>query len=95
MPFMLVRHRVADYSTWKPEFDEHGITRKSYGSMSEQLFRNADDQNECIMLFEWDNLEHARRFMESDDLRAAMQRGGVIDQDVQYLQETREEQAAR
>src|SRR5215208_5266109 len=32
MPYLLVRHRVENYETWKPVFDEHGATRGENGS---------------------------------------------------------------
>src|SRR5215207_1926254 len=74
MPYMLVRHKVEDYERWKPGFEEHGATRKESGSKGVRLFRNADDPNETVILLEWDDLENARQFAQSDDLREAMQR---------------------
>ena len=32
MPYVLVRHTVADYAAWKPIYDEHTNTRKANGS---------------------------------------------------------------
>ena len=77
MPYMLVRHKVEDYSKWKPMFDQHGATRKANGSKSAHVFRSADDPNDIVILFEWDNLENARRFTQSQDLREVMQQAGV------------------
>ena len=86
MPDVLVRHKVEDYATWKPIFDEHGATRKAGGSKGGHLFRSADDPNELVILFEWDDLEKARQFVQSEDLREAMQRAGVADQpDIYFL----------
>jgi heme-degrading monooxygenase HmoA len=88
MPYMLIRHKVADYVKWKPVFDEHGRTRKASGSRGGYLFRNADDPNETVILLEWDDLAKARQFVESEDLRQAMQRAGVADRpDVYFLDE--------
>lgn len=80
MAYVLVRAKVADYEKWKPIFDAHSGTRKAKGSKGGQLFRNADDENETIILFEWSDLEKARQFVQSPDLREAMQRSGVVDQ---------------
>ena len=85
MPYILIQHRVEDYAKWKPVFDEHGATRKAKGSKGGHLFRNADDPNELVILFEWDNMEKARQFVQSADLRQAMQRSGVSDQPDVYL----------
>jgi heme-degrading monooxygenase HmoA len=87
MPYILVRHKVADYPKWKPAFDEHSATRQANGSRGGQLFRNANDPNELVILFEWDDLERARQFAQSEDLRQAMQRAGVADQpDIYFLE---------
>ena len=88
MPYLLVRHKVADYAKWKPFFDQHGATRKANGSQGGRLLRNANDPNELVVLFEWDDLEKARQFAQSNDLREIMQRAGVVDQpDIYFLEE--------
>jgi quinol monooxygenase YgiN len=87
MPYLLVRHQVEDYARWKPLFDQHGLTRQRNGCRGGQLFRNSNNPNELLILFEWDNLERARQFAQSPDLRETMQRAGVIDQpDVYFLE---------
>jgi hypothetical protein len=86
MPYVLVRHKVEDYARWRPTYDEHATTRKGYGSKGSRVFRNAQDPNEIVALFEWDDLNNARRFLQSEDLREAMQQAGVVDQpDVYFL----------
>ena len=88
MPYLLIRHKVADYSKWKPIYDQHATTRKVSGGQGAQLFRNATDPNELVILFEWDDLERARQFAQSEDLRQAMQQAGVADQpDIYFLEE--------
>ncbi len=88
MPYLLVRHKVKDYAKWKAIFDEHGATRKAGGSKGGRLFRNAENANETVIIFEWDSLEKARRFAQSEDLKKTMQRAGVIDKpDVYFLEE--------
>ena len=88
MQYALVRHKVADYPKWKPVFDEHDSTRKANGFKGHQLFCNADDPNELIILLEVDDLEKARQLVQSADLREAMQRSGVADQpDIYFLDE--------
>ena len=88
MPYVLIRTKVQDYAQWKPVFDADGLTRQANGSRGGQLFRTASDPNELVMLFEWDDLEKARQFAQSEDLRQAMQRSGVVDQpDVYFLKD--------
>ncbi len=88
MPYILVRHKVEDYAKWKPIFDEDGVNRKAGGSKGAQLFRNADNPNELIILMEWDDLGKAKQFTQSPALREAMERAGVADQpDMYFLDE--------
>lgn len=88
MPYALVRHKVEDYARWKPVFDDDAENREANGSMGGYLFRNADDPNELVILFEWDELENVRRFGRSEELREKMQEAGVADQpDFYFLEE--------
>lgn len=88
MAYLFVRHKVEDYATWKPVFDQHGATREANGSKGGRLFRNASDPNELIILFEWDDINRARQFAQSPGLRETMQRAGVVDQpDIYFLEE--------
>jgi heme-degrading monooxygenase HmoA len=79
MPYLLVRQKVTDYEQWKLAFDAHSVTRQANGSRGGQLFRNASDPNEVIMLFEWDVLENARQFAQSEEWHELMRRAGVVD----------------
>jgi heme-degrading monooxygenase HmoA len=86
MAYILVRHKVRDFAAWKPIFDGHGLTRKAAGSRGGFLFRRADNPQEVIVLFEWDSVQNARKFAESQDLKGTMERAGVIDRpDIYFL----------
>ena len=88
MVYILVRHKVQDFEKWKLAFDRHGSTREASGSKGGFLFRNAQDPSEVIVLLEWEELEQARQFAQSQDLRQAMEQAGVVDQpDVFFLEE--------
>ena len=78
MTYLLVRHNVKDYATWKPVFDAHHAKIKSSGGTGGQVFRNADNPNEVLVLTEWDDLKNARQFTQSEDLRTTMEKAGVI-----------------
>jgi hypothetical protein len=44
-----------------------------------------------VIVLEWNNLEEARRFAQSEALREAMQRHGVVGQpDIYFLEEAEE-----
>lgn len=80
MPALLIRHRVASYPAWKAAFDEHESTRRANGSRERRLFQDATDPHQLFLLLEWDDLERARLFIDSDDFRVAMARAGVTDE---------------
>ena len=77
MPYLLIHHTVEDYDRWKPVFDDHESLRQAAGSKGGYLFRSADNPNEVVMIMEMEDLDRARQFTESDDLRQAMQKAGV------------------
>ena len=88
MPYALVRLTVEDYAKWKPVFDEVGSLRQSSGSKGGYVFRDADNADEVVILLEWDALDRARQFYQSDELRQAMQRAGVSGRpDIAFLEE--------
>lgn len=84
----LVRHQVADYDAWKEVFDGHADNRKSHGCNGGILFRNADNPNEVIAIWDFESVDHAREFTQDPSLREAMGRGGIIDRpDLYFLNE--------
>lgn len=89
MPFVLITlHKVEDYAKWKTEFDSDIDMRKEAGEKSYQIFHTDDDPNNLAILFEWDSLDNARKFMESNELREKMQKGGVIGEpEIRFLEE--------
>jgi heme-degrading monooxygenase HmoA len=76
MAYILVQHSVEDYEKWKAVFDEREA-RQAAGSKGGTIFRSAEDPNRITVLLEWDNLDNARAFAGSDELREDMQRAGV------------------
>jgi len=77
MTIVLVRHEVADYHAWKAVFDAALDLRHQHGEHSCRIFHHAGNVNDVILLCEWDNLEQARAFMTSDELKAQMSKAGV------------------
>jgi heme-degrading monooxygenase HmoA len=89
MPYVVVRIKVKDYAKWRPNFDKGAEMREANGRMSERVFRNVNNPNEVVLLFEWDDLEKVRRFSESDELKQRMREAGVEGQpDFIFLEET-------
>ena len=78
MTHILIRHKVADFSKWKPLYDAHLTERKKAGLREKTLLRSIDNQNDVVLLFEAEDLKRAQAFTESSDLREAMQKAGVV-----------------
>jgi len=78
MPYVLVLFQVEDYPRWKSAFDDSADTRKAGGVKSCQLFHIESETNNFVILFEWDTMENARKFMHSPELKEKMQKTGVI-----------------
>jgi hypothetical protein len=86
MTTILVRHKVRDFAKWKSTYDTLDSFHKSNKVKSAQIFRNADNPNEVVVLTEMENVDDARRFARSEGLMNAMQNAGVADQpDVYFL----------
>jgi hypothetical protein len=88
MNYVLIRHKIADFAKWKPVYDAHASARANAGLKEEHLLRNIDNSNEVILVFSADDLDKAKAFGSSADLRDAMQKAGVIDKpDVLFLRD--------
>lgn len=84
--FMLIRHKVRDFKAWKTGFDAHLSARTAAGLTEKYLLRSADDPNEVVGLFEAQDLDRARTFASSADLREKMQEVGVVGKpDIYFL----------
>jgi len=76
MPYVLIQHQVKDFSTLEAVFLEDGERRRRNGSKGGRLFRNADNPGNLVALFEWDDVERARAFANSYELREAVEWAG-------------------
>jgi hypothetical protein len=88
MLHVLVRHKIADYPKWRAVFDAALDFRHRGGERSCRIFRNAEDDNDLTLLFEWESGDLARRYMHSPELQAKMQEAGVVGKaEIVYLSE--------
>ena len=70
--------KVKDYSSWRKSYDEHEKSRLSAGITNGRVFRRAEDPNDVVVLQDVADVAKARTWCGSDDLKAAMQKSGVI-----------------
>jgi hypothetical protein len=78
MAQMIVHHKVRDYEAWRPGFDEHEGSRIAAGITNGRVFRGTDDPNDLLIILDVADIERARTWSQSNDLRSAMQRVGVV-----------------
>ena len=88
MSFMLVHHKVKDFKAWKEVYDSLADLRTSNGELFDKIYREPGDSNSLTLMFKWDSLENARRYAQSPELKAAMQKAGVEGPpDIYFLEE--------
>ena len=74
-----VGFKVKDYQQWKQAYDAHVDQRKAGGEISFQVFRNVDDPDTVTVLSVQQSAENVRAFIESPELKAAMEAAGVTE----------------
>ncbi|CAN5428899.1 hypothetical protein BH10BAC4_BH10BAC4_20860 [soil metagenome] len=72
-----VTHAVADYDTWKREFDKDEPIRAKAGLELRAISTNADDSDIVNVMFATDNVDKAKGLINSNDLKKRMSEGGV------------------
>lgn len=85
---MVVRHKIRDYSLWKPIFDESEEKRREYGLKGGCINRNLNDPSELVVTLEIESVERATEFMKSPYVKTAMEKAGVLGEPVIYFLES-------
>lgn len=78
MAKMLVHHKVKDFNAWKAVYDSVYDLRKANGELTDQIFHEENDPNSLTIIFDWDSFENARKYAGSPELKAAMEKAGVL-----------------
>lgn len=84
---IVVRHKVSDFQKWKQFYEGADELHKRYGVMNAQVYRVADSPNEVVIVTEFKDMDSARGFGESAELKDAMMTSGVADQPSIYMTE--------
>ena len=77
MVYIIAKLKLKSFENWKPVFNERSSMRKESGSKEAKLFRNSNDPNEAMILFEWDNMENAANYLESEALKETLKKVGA------------------
>ena len=78
MPYVIIRHRVADYGKWKRVVNRKKELRKKSGEKTFQVYRDGSNPNDLTVICTWDTSARMQKFIKSLELREAMQEAGVI-----------------
>jgi quinol monooxygenase YgiN len=74
---MFVKHKVNNYETWKGAYDEFASVRKEKGVTGASVHRDAGDPNTIIVTHQFNDVDAAQAFANSEELKSAMGNAGV------------------
>jgi hypothetical protein len=70
--------KVKDYTMWRTSYDGDEKSRVSAGITNGRVFRRAEDPSDVVILQDIADEPKARSWFASEDLKAAMQKSGVV-----------------
>jgi hypothetical protein len=75
---LTVHLKVKDYATWRTGYDGREKSRVTAGITNGRVFRRAEDPNDVVILQDVADVAKARTWLASDEMKAAMEKGGVV-----------------
>ena len=74
---VMMTHKVKDWDAWKKEFDSHKQIRIDAGLKDRVVGHSVDDTHNVVLVFTVNDMEKAKAFMASKDLKDKMTAAGV------------------
>jgi hypothetical protein len=74
---VMITHKVKDWDAWKKEFDSHKQARMDAGLSDRAVGYSVDDNHLVTLVFAITDMEKAKAFMMSKDLKDKMTAAGV------------------
>jgi heme-degrading monooxygenase HmoA len=65
---------VPDFDTWYAEYNRMHARRRDLGERGHRLYRDIDDSNVVVVVFDWDSAASARAYFEGSELKASVGR---------------------
>jgi len=75
---LFVRHKVSHYAAWRQVYDAFDADRTKLGVKGHAVYRGVDDPNDVTAWHDFDDLESAKAFAGSNELKSAMKGAGVV-----------------
>ena len=88
MNYMLCRNRVRNFDQWKGVFDSHADAHRAAGLKLVHLWYELDNPRNVFFLFEVEDVERARAFLDSADATASAHESGLIEGDFRFFGES-------
>jgi hypothetical protein len=77
MATLIIKHRVANFDTWRQGFEAHASERKKYGFTACTVLRDTTDPNLLTCVLQAKDMTQAKTFLAQPALRDAMEKAGV------------------
>jgi hypothetical protein len=74
---LVIRQKVRNFAAWKPTYDARDSVRQANGLHNYVLGRGVDDTSAVMIALRADDIEKAKAYARSPELRQAMEKGGV------------------
>ena len=78
MATMFARHKVRDYGNWKSIYDEFAAARKENNVTAASIHRDPNESDVIIVVHQFTDMDAARAFANSEELKSTMEKAGVI-----------------
>jgi hypothetical protein len=75
---LTIHLKVKDYNAWRTSYNGREQNRVSAGITNGRVFRNADDQNDVVILQDVADVAKARTWLGSSEMKSAMEKSGVL-----------------
>ena len=70
--------KVKDFNSWRTSYNGGEQNRLSASITNGRVFRNADDQNDVVILQDVTDVAKARAWLGSTEMKTAMEKSGVV-----------------
>ncbi|HKW13071.1 MAG TPA: hypothetical protein VJS69_01155 [Candidatus Krumholzibacteria bacterium] len=85
MNYLLCRNRVRNFDQWKRVFDSHADIHGKAGLKLTNLWHEMDNPRHVFFLFEVEDMERARAFLDHSDASTSAHEAGLIEGDFHFF----------
>jgi hypothetical protein len=75
---LTIHLKVKDFNAWRTRYNGGEQNRSAAGITNGRVFRNADDQNDVVILQDVTDVAKARAWLGSTEMKTAMEKSGVV-----------------